>query len=219
MASCNRFYSLTVYCIQTVPLVCHLTIWFYAFKVSNCEQQCMNIPYLSFPCTFHISAINLFFIGKKSKHLFLAQKPPCCFFSPVKFLPHNFPSSALPKLLIYQSYCVQRGDDNLSSHWYFILFFTLFSFLVLIMFIFLKSVSPGLICPLERGGWWIHSLLNLIQRLVIIDSREGALSAHSPVLHQNQRIHTQAQKGFAPHWLAMINLISGTLLASMQTHT
>lgn len=91
---------------------------------------------------------------------------------PITFLPHNFPSSAIPKLLIRTVYCVQRGASLIVTYSYFILPFTLFSFPLLIMLIFLNYVSSGLICPLERGGWWIHSLLSLIQRLVTVDSRE-----------------------------------------------
>ena len=64
----------------------------------------------------------------------------------------------------------------------------------------------------------IRSLLSLtlpkdLGRAVTIDAREEVPSTCSPALHQSQGIQTQAQKGFAPHWLVMINLISGTLLA------
>lgn len=47
---------------------------------------------------------------------------------------------------------------------------------------------------------------------MIIDAREEVLSTQSPGLHQSQGIKTQAQKEFAPYWLAIIKLISGTLL-------
>lgn len=112
----------------------------------------------------------------------------------VKFHPLNFSRSAIPKLLIRPIHCVQRDAPQIYSHT--LILSILVSCPLLIMPFHLNNVSPGLICPLERGGCLICSLLSFtlpkdLGEGVTINARKEEPSTRSPALHQSQWIQTQ----------------------------